>query len=188
SAVGLAAVVGRVPMSPPVALGPAGPGVGEGTRATGVVLGQQPAGLLVRGLDQACGGLSPPVVLVPNGGVRFDPATHDLAVDVLVDVLPGRVRFLSVGVARTAVGSTLVPRWTSDPVLVPDRTGQARTTLYFRTDAAGPDCPRRPADLPLLAVVLHVAGSGGERVLPHSVALAFATEPSGRTWNCTSSA
>jgi hypothetical protein len=185
TAVGLAAVAGRVRAAPP-APDPADAGLGEGTMPTGVVLGEVPGNLLALGLDQVCGGLSPPVLLVPSGGVRFDPATRDLAVDVVLDVPPGRVRSLTLAVTWPfAARSTLVPRWTTaPPVLVPDRTGQARTTLHFRAAGPGPDCPRQPVDAPVLAVTLHVPAAGGERVLPHSAVVDLAGDPVGRAWMC----
>ena len=94
--VGLVATVGEG-----AARGGATPWV-EGTGATGIVLAADARRALESTLLAACGGLNPFAVLIATDGVRYDPATRELEVDLEIDGTPGRVRDVTLTADRTA--------------------------------------------------------------------------------------
>jgi hypothetical protein len=165
SMIDLVALAGAAPTS-----GSEPPQPGEGSEPTGVVLADPVGRALADALGQACGGLDPLAVLVPSGGVRYDAGTRDLDVQVVIDVPPGRVRALSLTPVPVPSDDRALhrPLWTSTPELVPDSTGQVRTTLPYHSADAGP-CPVIGGYLPAVVATLHVPGAAGERVLRYSL-------------------
>jgi hypothetical protein len=170
--IGLVATIGRVPSG-----GARFDSPGEGTRPTGVVLTAAAGRTLGAALWQACGGLGPIAVLIPKGGVHFTEATRDLAVTALIDVTPGRVSAMSLQPDTTQFGDaySAFPTWTTTPDLRPDRSGETKVTLHYRTPGSRP-CSSLGATLMGAVATMHVPGPTGERVVRYSLFLDMAQD------------
>ena len=117
----------------------------------------------------ACGDLSQSVLLVPQHGVQLDREQGLAYVDIHLDLPIGRVSGVRLAAlpneARAEVQpGRYAPAWTTTPVLVPDASGQVRTTLTYRSP--GLECPREGGWLPTFEAQLQVPEGDRVRVVP----------------------
>jgi hypothetical protein len=158
---------------------------GDGTEPTGVVLAPAAGKALGEALTQACGDLGPVVSQIAPGGIHYNPATRDLAVNVRIGVAPGRVRTLSLqpNTAQPQNGLVAMPTWTTTQEQHPDATGQTRVTVHYLAPATGP-CPTLGATLLGAIATLRVPAPTGERVLRYSLFLDMAQDTEAVTQLC----
>ncbi len=175
SVINLVGLAGSLPLS----AGTSFPGAGgdSGLGATGLVLDPAAARALASGLSRACGQLDPAFALITPNGSRYQARTRVLSVPITVLTTPGRVRVERVRLVPM-VGYAGAYRPAADTVqeLVPDRTGQARVTLRFRSPPAG-RCPDGGVSLPGLLITLDLTGPGGRRTVSYSERLELSADP-----------
>jgi hypothetical protein len=161
---GLVGLAGAVPGVGPQ---PETSGEGDGFGATGVLLAPAANQALTAALNQACAGLRPMLPLISPDTVRYDRASRELTVPLLIYDSPGRVRSMRLQAqtpSEAGDDTAFRPLWKTIDDLVPDRTGQLKVTLRYRAPASGP-CPMRGGYLPSFLATLDVPVPGGERTL-----------------------
>jgi len=166
-----------------------GPGAGfaTGSGPTGMVLAPAAEAPLEAGMNRACGGLGPVVLLTRS--TRYDRRTRVLTADVAVDLTPGLVSAVTLQPVapdpQDGTPSAIDARalWSRTGPLTPDRSGQVRLTLRYLLPTV--DCADgRTGSFPQVDLRISVPDAGRVRDLDDTLMIELGDDPAVRAFTC----